>query len=201
MKQKHNHFRLKPYIIGTLALVAVLIASFAGVTIKRNRTEAAPTVRQLVSAKVQSQFTFNGVNDWRQGPTRLSDIALFHNTQDSCFTSIQRKTGSVAAEKAKREKDNASLIGNGYTVTPGATISVTLPTNAGQKSYQLQQFNVATPPNGEKVLGGLEFGYLPLSETDYIFVEGHCETLDQLAATIPALQAISFDATGSTVGN
>jgi len=57
----------------------------------------------------------------------------------------------------------------------------------------LQQASVTTPAGGNKVLGGQEFGYLKLSDKDYLFIEGHCETADQLAATIPALQAITFD--------
>jgi hypothetical protein len=42
-------------------------------------------------------------------------------------------------------------------------------------------------------MGGLELGYLQLSG-GYVQIEGHCDTPDELAATIPALQSVKFDA-------
>ncbi|HEX8183051.1 MAG TPA: hypothetical protein VF575_05630 [Candidatus Saccharimonadales bacterium] len=201
MNKKHNHIKLNRYTIGTLVILTVLVASSAGVMIKNNRAQASPAVNQAVPRNVQSQFTFNGAADWRQGPTRLKDMALFHDIQDSCFTSMQRKTGSVAADKTEHDKTNADLIRDGRAVTPGNAVSVTLQTNDGLKSYQLQQFMITTPPGGEKLLGGMEYGYLPLSENDYILIEGHCETYEQLAATIPALQAITFDASQGAASN
>lgn len=201
MNQKHKHFKLNRYIVSTFVLIVVLAGSYFGIMIKQNRNVTAAPIKRAATTEVKSQFKFKGARQWRQGPTRITDMALFHDIQDSCFTSIQHKTGSIDAEKNKREKDNAGLVSNGYTVKSGTALTVTLETNIGLKSYQLQQFDVTTPVNREKVLGGLEFGFLPLSENDYIFVEGHCQTSEQLEATIQALQAIEFDSSKSTASN
>jgi len=85
-------------------------------------------------------------------------------------------------------------VSNGYTITSGANLTVTLQTDTGKQSYQLQQSTVITPAGGDKVLGGQEFGYVALSNNNYLSIKGYCDTTDELAATIPALQAIKFDA-------
>jgi len=120
-------------------------------------------------------------------------MALFHTIRDSCFTSVQHKTGTVDAV-AEVQKGRASLIASGYTVTPGATQTLTIQTSTGPKQYELYQSSVTTPVGASTVLGGQEFGYLQLSN-GYIKIMGYCETAKELPATIPALQAIKFDTT------
>ncbi len=120
-------------------------------------------------------------------------MALFHTIRDSCFTSVQHKTGTVDAA-AELQKTAASLTSQGYTVTPGSTQTLTIQTNTGPRQYELQQSSVMTPAGANKLLGGQEFGYLQLSN-GYLKIMGYCETADELPATIPALQAIKFDTT------
>lgn len=69
---------------------------------------------------------------------------------------------------------------------------MTIQTNSGSKQYQLQQSSVTGPVGTGQVLGGQEFGYLQLS-SGYLYIEGYCNTSAKLAATIPALLAITFN--------
>lgn len=193
MKQKRHHKLFNRYTMGALVLLVVAAASVVVVT-NRNRTDATPSVKPGVGAAIPSQFSFSGTTDWWQGATNKTSMALFHSLHDSCFVSVQHKTGSIDADKAKLQKSDADLTSSGHTITPGATLAATLQTNTGQQSYQLQQSSVTSPTGASKVLGGQEFGYLPLSNGDYLYVEGYCDTPAELAATLPALQAVKFDA-------
>jgi hypothetical protein len=71
-------------------------------------------------------------------------------------------------------------------------------TTAGPQHYQLHQYVVsgggggaAQQIEGSQVEGGEEFGYLQLS-SGYLKIEGYCNAADELATTIPALQAYEF---------
>lgn len=191
MKQKHTFFTLNRFTNSVLALL-VIAAAATVVVLQRNRTGAAPSVKPGVGAAVPSQFSFTGTLGWWQGATSKSDIALFHNYD--CFVSAQHKTGTIASDQAKRQKNQDSLTNDGYIVTPGVTQTLTIQTNTGPRQYQLQQSSVTAPAGADKLEGGQEFGYLQLSN-GYLFVEGYCDTPDELPATIPALQAIKFDET------
>ena len=192
MKQKHNRIRLNRYTAGLLIFLVVAGAS-AVVVILYNRTDAAPAVRPTVGTAVPSQFSFSGTPNWRQGPTNKTSMALFHNIRDSCFTSVEHKTGTVDAG-AELQKTQASLTSEGYTITPGSTQTLTMQTNTGSKQYELQQSAVTTPAGASTLMGGQEFGYLQLTN-GYLKIYGYCETAEELSATIPALQAIKFDST------
>ena len=119
-------------------------------------------------------------------------MALFHSIRDSCFTSVEHKSGTVDAA-AELQKTQASLTSEGYTVTPGSAQTLTMQTNTGLQQYELQQSSITTPTGANKILGGQEFGYLQLSN-GYLKIMGNCETADELPSTIPALRAIKFDA-------
>jgi len=192
VSQEHNHFRLNRYTSGILVFLFVATVS-AIVAIQPSRTDTKPAITPAVGAAAPSQFSFSGTPNWWQGATSKSDMALFHTIRDSCFISVQHKTGTVDAA-AELQKSSASLTSQGYTLTPGSTQTLTLQTNTGPKQYELQQSSVTTPVGASKVLGGKELGYLQLSN-GYIMIMGNCETAEQLSATIPALQAIKFDAT------
>ncbi len=192
MNQEHNHFRLNRYTSGILVFLFVATVS-AIVAIQPNRTDTKPAITPAVGAAAPSQFSFSGTPNWWQGATSKSDMALFHTIRDSCFTSVQHKTGTVDAA-AELQKTAASLTSQGYTVTPGSTQTLTIQTNTGPRQYELQQSSVMTPAGANKLLGGQEFGYLQLSN-GYLKIMGYCETADELPATIPALQAIKFDTT------
>jgi hypothetical protein len=116
----------------------------------------------------------------------------FHTLQDGCFVSVQHKVGTIAADQASFQKTEDQLTTAGHTITPVATQIMTVQTNSGSKQYQLQQSSVTSPTGASQVLGGQEFGYLPLSG-GYLYIEGYCNTSAELAATIPALQAVTFN--------
>ncbi len=197
MKHKNNRRIFNRYTTGLFALVIIAAAAAIFIT-KHNAVDAAPTAKPAAPKAVVSEFTFTGATDWYQGPTRKGDMALFHKIQDSCFVSIQHITGTtIAADQAKKHKFDATLAAEGHIVTQIGTQNMTIKTNTGIKQYQLQQTSVSNPADASssaKLDGGTEEGYLPLPNNDFIYVEGNCETASELTATIPALQAITFDA-------
>jgi hypothetical protein len=190
MKQNQKHSILNRYSISTLALAVILIAAFGLVGMERNRTDAAPSVKNAAST-VNSQFSFTGASGWWRGATNETSMALFSNDH-SCFTSVQHKTGTVD-DAVELKKIQTSLAGSGYTSTLVASQMTTVQTNSGSQQYKLYQYNVATPTGGTQVEGGQEYGYLQLS-TGYLEVQGNCNTASELSTTLPALQAVKFDA-------
>jgi hypothetical protein len=190
MKQKHNHFSLKRYTVGTLAILIVAVAACSAVVIEHNPTEAAPSVKSAAAA-VKSRFSFTGTSGWWQGATNKTSMALFHNAED-CFTSVEYKKGTVDAP-AELQKTQTLLTGEGYMVTPGSIQTLALQTSAGSKQqYQLHQYTVTGTGGAGRVEGGQEYGYLQLPN-GYVKIEGNCDISEELAATIPALQAVKFD--------
>ena len=187
MIQKQKHSILNRYTIGILLLLVAAAISALVVT-KHNRTDAAPSLKPGIGAAVPSQFSFAGTIGWWQGATNKTSMALFHNG-DSCFTSVQHINGTadIAAELQKLQVSQA---GEGGTATPGAVLAATLQTKSGPEQYELHQYTLTNP--GMDILHGLELGYLQLPGS-YVKIEGHCDTADELSATIPALQAITFD--------
>lgn len=188
---KHNRFTSKRTILIISAFIIVMATAIVIVT-KHGAAKATPSAKPALATAVKSQFSFTGVSDWTQGATRMTDMALFHKYD--CFTSIQHKTGAIVTDKEQRQKIRERLIADGNTVVAVATPTVTLQTKTGQLSYELQQFNMTPPAGGEKIKSGLESGYIQLSDS-YLYIEGNCDTAEQLASTIPALQAIKFDET------
>jgi hypothetical protein len=188
MKQKPNYLSLNRYTTSALVFL-VLAAASAIVVLQHNRTDAAAAVKPAVGAAVPSQFSSTGATGWWQGATSKTDIALFHKYD--CFVSVQHKTGIVDTT-AELQKTQGLLASEGYTVTPGNTQALTLQTPAGPQQYELHQSSVTTPTGEHTVKGGQESGYLQLSGS-YLFVEGYCDTPDELPSTIPALQSIKFN--------
>lgn len=186
---KHNRFSHRHYITTSLVLMAIVGTSVA-VTLQHNHTDAAPTPKKAASTVHPSQFSFNATaaSDWTKGPSNRTSMALFYKPAD-CFTSVEYKPGTVdiPAELAKKQN---MMNGDGYTSTPGAIVSATLQTGSGPQTYQLHQFAVSGGGT-DKLYPADEFGYLPLAH-GYIKVEAYCTTAQNLAATIPALQAITF---------
>lgn len=188
MKQKHNRFSLNRYMAGIFVLLVVAIAS-AVVVVRHNRTEAAPPVKPPVGAAVPSMFSFTGATGWWQGATNKMSMALFYNSSD-CFTSVQYKTGTVDVA-AELQKGQASQATSSGTSTQSAVLTATLQTNSGPQQYKLHQYSLSYTGSGQKPMEGLELGYIQFPD-GYVKVEGHCDTVDELPATIPALQAIKY---------
>lgn len=194
MKQKQN---INRYVFGIVAL-AILAGIVVTVSIIRtNTTKAVPSSKPHV-AKAVSQFSFVATQGWWQGATNTTSMAVFSDT-GNCFVSAEHKTGSIGTQRVKQQKIDASLASAGHVITPLPTQTLSITTNTGVRQYRLEQASVANPvgatsQNGSKVEGGQEFGYVPLSDNDYLVIKGYCDTSDQLASTLPALRAIRFDA-------
>ena len=186
------HFTSKSRIALSFIILAALAAASLVFVAKYNHTSAAPSVEPKVGAAVPSEFKFTGTIDWWQGATNKTSMALFHTLQDSCFVSVQHKTGTIASDQANFQKTEQQLTSEGHTITPLVAQTMTIQTNTGLRQYQLQQFSVTTSAGASQVLGGQEFGYVQLP-SGYLYVEGYCDTPAELAATIHALQAIKFN--------
>ena len=190
MKHNHNHSVSRRFIGGTLVVAVIAIATVI-VVLWRGRIDAVSPAKPPASTSLSSQFTFTGASGWWQGATNQTSMALFHNYD--CFTSVEYKTGTVDATE-ELQKEQATLSMGGYTVTPTSTQALALQTATGPVEYELHQSDVTTPTGANKVEGGQEFGYVQLPK-GYVKVTGHCDTNDQLASTIPALQSIKFTST------
>lgn len=192
MKQthKHNRFTLNRYTVGVLAILIIAVVTCSAVALEHNTTEAAPSVRPATVA-LKSQFSFTGTSGWWQGATNNTSMALFHNAED-CFTSVEYKAGTVDVA-AELQKTQTLLTSEGYTVTPGNIQTLSLQMGAGGKpQYQLHQYAVTGARSAGRVEGGQEYGYLQLPN-GYVKIEGNCDNSQELAATVPALQAVKFD--------
>ncbi len=186
MKQNHKHLHFNRYILGTL-LVAVIIA-IAGIAVNLSRSTAnATSPAKETSSKIKSKFSFTGTSGWRQGPANETSMALFHNA-DSCFVSFEYKTGTVNIDD-ELSKNQQDLSSTGYNSASTAVLTTSLQTKTETKQYQLHQYSASGSPNGHDVMGGQEFGYVQLAN-GYVKVIGYCDTVEQLSATIPALQAV-----------
>jgi hypothetical protein len=170
-----------------MLIVAVGVCS--AVVIGHNTAKAAPSVKPA-TVVIQSHFSFTGTPGWWQGATNRASMALFHNAED-CFTSVEYKTGIVDVA-AELQKTQTILTNGGYTVMPGNIQTLALQTSAGSKQYPLHQYTVTGTGSAGKVEGGEEYGYLQLPN-GYVKIEGDCDSPEELAATIPALQAVKFD--------
>jgi hypothetical protein len=84
------------------------------------------------------------------------------------------------------------MTSDGYTVNTVGTQALSLQTSSGAKQYNLQQLDVIVPAGGNALLAGQEFGYVQLPD-GYVKVQAYCDTAAQLSATIPVLQAITFN--------
>lgn len=192
MHRNHKRQQLRRNLIISLIIFAIA-ATASGLVMKfyiaPDKTVKPATMTGLdQKTPGNPQFTFAPTADWRQGPVDKVSLAAFHNGNDSCFISVQQKTGSVDAVAAI-QKSQDSLRTSGYTVTPAAIVPMKLQTNAGPLSYELYQY--AITGGSSQLLGGQAQGYLAVPN-GYIKVEAHCSTVDQLSATLPPLRAISF---------
>ena len=195
MKQKYNYKIINRYSISGLAILVIAAAAFTVFIIKPGSTDAASSTKTAAVKPATPDFSFTGAAGWVQGPTNKTSMALFHGSSiaqpaaDGCFTSIEHKTGTVDVA-AQLHKQQASLASSGATMMALSTPTTTIQTTAGPQRYQLHQYRLTG--GSTQLMGGLELGYVQLSD-GYLVMQGHCNTADQLAVTIPALQAYRFD--------
>lgn len=189
MKHKQNQQKSNRPLVISLLVITVLGAAVIGIIIKTRQTEAAASTKQSATVSVPSQFSFDAAAapGWVKGPTNKTSLALF-NSDRSCFISVDHKTGTVDAA-SEIQKTQTSLTKDGYTVTADSTLDQTI----SAQQYKLSQYNVTGAGSSGQLYGGQEFGYVQLTD-GYIAVAGYCNTSDQLPSSLPAIQALKFDA-------
>lgn len=192
-KQRKSH-----HIVRIAVSAFILLAGLALVVIlKGQSSRIEATAPPATHQSLKSQFSFQSVDGWRQGPSNETSMALFHKADDGCFVSVEYKKGTLDAT-AELQKILDSHKNSGYTISTDEIVPMSMLTNAGQKEYQLHKYlidsNGATAES--KLMGGNAFGYVALSN-GYIEIEGYCNTVEQLTVAIPALQALKFNGTDS----
>ncbi len=180
-------------LIISLAAAIVIIAGVAAVLIYGNKTPSKSEVKNE-STQPTPMFSFTGANDWRQGPSNETSMALFGKARDdqtsACFTSIQYRTGTIdIAAELKEQQDSMAAMGT--PLTQIAATPVTLKTTKGDKEYDYHQYNMATNST-EDIMRGLGLGYVQLDE-GYVQIDGHCNTAEELASTVPAIEAYKLN--------
>jgi hypothetical protein len=188
---KHSHFFRNSVISFFIFAFAATSTAFAfQLYAKAEAAQKSPASAGLAQKTPgASQFSFTGASDWRQGPSDKVSMAAFHNGNDSCFVSMEYKTDPITIATAL-QKNQEGFTTTGYTVTPGVVLPMKLRVAAGEATYELHQYAISG--GGQSLLGGQGLGYAALKD-GYVKVETHCQTANQLTATIPALQAFRFD--------
>ncbi|HET8690044.1 MAG TPA: hypothetical protein VFL81_01245 [Candidatus Saccharimonadales bacterium] len=182
---------LNKYTVGGLLALILLGAAWVLVHPNHQHVKADVSASNSNMAPNKLQFTFSGVQNWREGPVNATSIALFHES-NGCFVSVEHGSGTIATDKANRQKTEIYLSDHRYKTESIGTETLTMQANDSAQEYKLHQSRVTTPAGQYKVKGGEEIGYISLADNSYIKAEGHCSNADQLPTTIPALQAIRF---------
>lgn len=188
-KRSERRHRIAVSLVALVVLAAV--ATFIAVKYTRADNILTPTTTtQNEPIPGDPQFSFNtaAAPGWSQGPTDKVSLAMFFDDH-SCWAYAHHKPGAVNATAELQKMQNDLKKDRGFTMTPGATVQLTLKTTSGELPYQLYQSSVES--NGE-IYGGQEFGYIPLTDS-YIYIAGYCKNAEQLATIMPALKAITFD--------
>lgn len=193
MNKKQKTFRTKRNrSVALTLLVFVILGTFVALWL--NRADSEAVVDPIAKTSIDSDFSFTGTSDWRQGPMNQTSIALFSNdTTSSCFVSAEFKQGPAdISGRLSAIKTQLAALGGKYTTAELETKTLTMHTPSGQKQYDLHQLAVTTLPGAEKVMGGQQYGDIQL-ESGHIEVMGQCNDPENLLGNIPALQAIKFD--------
>jgi hypothetical protein len=188
---KHKHKKLFMYTSCTLAVVAIAAAVGGVIFMKHHAADAAvlpgtpSNLPQKTPGTAEFSFKSNGkTSGWWQGATDKVSMALFYRPND-CFVSTEYHNSTIDA--AAKLQSHIDMLRQGSSVTEIGSKSLTLNTSTGKMQYELHQYHVV----GDGLLGGEEFAYVPLSK-GYLKIQGYCDTPEQLAATIPALEAVKF---------
>jgi hypothetical protein len=191
MKQQHSAPGWQTAM--QLGIFIVLVGAAVGVVLYHGHADKPAAASKAAAAQPPFSFVTAQALDWRKGPSNQTSLAVFHNGTDGCFASMEYRPGAINTDAAL-QATQASLASSGYTSKPGAVLNLTLQTDTGQQQYQLHQYAVSGTGSSGQTMGGQEFGYLQLS-SGYLKIESYCNTPEQLSTTMPALQAMSFDAT------
>jgi hypothetical protein len=193
MNQRKTSYSSKKtkLLIAACVLAIVGIATAATIVlVNNNKTQADSTKTDTPS--MQSSFNFNSekASGWRQGPSNQDSMALFSNDQ-TCFVSVERKDGTVDPTAATT-KTLASLSQDGYTTKALGTSTASIETGSGNTKLIIDQYDVTGSGNAGLLYGGQAYGYAQLNDS-YLHAQLNCNSSDQLASAISALDAISFE--------
>ena len=171
-----------------VSMLVALVIGFGvggGVAYVTEKAVAEPKTASGAAVPVVSMFEFTGLDGWRQGPSNETSMVLFGNARDdgtsSCFVSAQYEPGVVDVSKrlARAQRD--------VTAEKLPSASGVLKTEQGDKPYELHQFHVSGTGDIE-LMGGLGLGYVQLAR-GYVQLEAHCNTHEELASAVVALQS------------
>lgn len=194
MIQKPNSAQLKrsKYYLLIPVFAVIAFMTIGGVLFTKHDNVKASTTPAAKPSSQQSKFTFNSsmAPNWRQGPTNQTSLALFSNDH-SCFLSFQYKDGTIVAADALQQTQD-SLSKDGYKSIGIKTLDTSIQSSTSTEQYELHQYSVTGSGSAGQVYGGQEFGYLTLPN-NHVFVQGNCNTAEQLLTTIEALQAVKLD--------
>ena len=186
---KHLSLKFNRLVVYISFIVIVVLATVGVLFFVKRGAGAATPQKPAVAKTVQPQFTFSGATGWHKGPTNETSMALFRNDGE-CFTSIEHKSGTVEVA-AEIQKQQSMMAGSGNTMTAGATPEVLIQTTSGPQQYKLHEFSLASGDKSHPLMGGLGLGYVQQAN-GYLKIQSHCNTEDELATTIPALQSYNF---------
>ncbi len=186
----HNNTNTKKNLI-IIAIVAVAVVAGSVLIMNSKSNAESQSAGNNEESLPKSVFAFdtNSAEGWRKGPSNATSLALFSNNRE-CFVSVEQKDGTIDME-SRLEKTQVDLEKDGYTRQSTGTVEVAMQVNGDSESYKLHKYDVAGDGDAGKLYGGQEFGYVQLAD-GYIAVQGYCDKAEQLPATIPALQAISY---------
>lgn len=150
-----------------------------------------PTTPTKITTTIPA-FTFTGSPDWREGPSNEVSMALFSKARpdgtSACFTSAELKQGTVDIP-TELQNQQRELEATDNTMVLLSTSSSTLHAKDSDKPYELHQYEISGSGNN---MNGLTLGYVQLDH-EYVELEAHCDTADQLPSVLPALQTYQLN--------
>jgi len=205
MTLKQKRPAIRKLIIILLAILVVATAAATMFIVLRNlntshEPKSAPSgefVFSFDSAKAPGWY--RSAMDPTTTESRNSILLFDHDPSapfdakhpQSCHVSafMQPGTVDIAAKLSKIEAKNDST-----TTSRTGTQPMTLQTSVGAKSYELYQYKTTPAEGAEPLKEGYAYGFVQ-ADKHFIELQAVCDTAEQLASTIPAFQAITFDET------
>lgn len=179
----------KTVVILLILLAVIGVASYISFLTNPN------TKSNTSNQKPISLFSFTGAQNWRQGPTNKTSMALFSKERSdgtsACFTSAELRSGDVDTN-TETDKLQKSLSSTGGQATSLANTPSTLRTTEGDMPYELHQYRIDGGSSNKDTMQGLALGYVNLSE-GHVKIEVHCEMIEDLTYAATATQAYKLN--------
>jgi len=175
-----------------LAVIFFFVALYGQGQQLTSSASAAPAF-SFDTQKAPGWWTPGNYNASADEAAPIASITAFQGekgaTTNSCFVMAFYQKGDIDAASELQARKDGLVIGDAKaTIEMLGASQQTMQTPEGLKEYTLHQFNLLTASQVQK---GNEFGFIKLSDS-YIELRGICPTGDMLAATVPALNALSL---------